>query len=143
MDIKPLRRIEHFLAKIAGSEYAKDLTPITRKEYWLNEIAKNGGGSGGGVLICTDTDGTLDKTMGEIQAAFLLNSRIDLQNNSDGGVSHSIAVHLLEVHLDERSNTYNGSVTFANTGNALTPHKLYTVSAATEEAALAAYPTNK
>lgn len=48
MVIKPLRRIEHFLAKIAGSPYAKDLTPITRKEYWLNEIAKSGGGGGGG-----------------------------------------------------------------------------------------------
>ena len=53
--MKPLRRIEHFLAKIAGSEDAEDLTPINRKEYWLNEIAKNvsGGGSGSGAKVLT------------------------------------------------------------------------------------------
>lgn len=98
------------------------------------EVLIDGQPGGGGVLICTDTNGTLDKTMGEIQAAFLLNSRIDLQHNSGGGVLHSIAVNLLEVHFDERSNTYDGSVTFAN------GVKLYSVSAATEAAALAAYP---
>lgn len=46
--MKPLKRIEHFLAKIAGDSSAKELTPKTRDEYYLNEIAENGGGSGGG-----------------------------------------------------------------------------------------------
>ena len=32
---------------------------------------KNGGGSGGGVLVLTDTDGTLDKTWQEIHDAML------------------------------------------------------------------------
>lgn len=37
--MKPLTRLEHFLAKIAGDKNAKALTPKTRKEYYLNEIA--------------------------------------------------------------------------------------------------------
>lgn len=46
--MKPLTRIENFLAKIAGNPAANaEMQPRTRKEYFLNEIAENGGGGGG------------------------------------------------------------------------------------------------
>ena len=42
--MKPRTRLDHFLAKIAGDKSAKNLTPRSSKEYYLNEIAENGGG---------------------------------------------------------------------------------------------------
>jgi hypothetical protein len=44
--MRPKTRLENFLAKIAGSPDAKELEPETRIEYFLNDIAENGGGSG-------------------------------------------------------------------------------------------------
>ena len=49
------------------------------------------GGSGGGVLVVTDTDGTLDKTWTEIKNALLSGSAIIL--HSDGGVATVIGAH--------------------------------------------------
>ena len=55
--MKPLKRIEHFLAKIAGDDSEKELSQKTRYEHYLNEIAENissggsGGGGGGGIKI--------------------------------------------------------------------------------------------
>jgi hypothetical protein len=46
-----------------------------------------GGGSGGGVLVVTDTDGTLDKTWQEIYDAFVTGSvRIMAGENDANGV---------------------------------------------------------
>lgn len=47
--LKPKLRFEHFLGKAAKNPYAKDLTPINRTEYYLNGVAEamaSGGGSG-------------------------------------------------------------------------------------------------
>lgn len=42
--MKPLTRIENFLAKIAGNPAANaEMKPRTRKEYFLDEIAQNAG----------------------------------------------------------------------------------------------------
>ena len=46
--MKPLTRKEFFMAKAAG-QTVPDLEPITREEYFLNQIAASGGGGGGGV----------------------------------------------------------------------------------------------
>lgn len=48
--MKPITRLENFLAKIAGLPNA-NLTPRTRKEYFLNAIAAHGGGGGGQTTV--------------------------------------------------------------------------------------------
>lgn len=45
-------------------------------------VVEIGGGSGGGVLVVTDTDGTLDKTWQEIHDAFVSGS-VRIQNGTD------------------------------------------------------------
>lgn len=45
--MKPLTRKEFFMAKAAG-QTVPDIEPITREEYFLNQIAESGGGGGGG-----------------------------------------------------------------------------------------------
>ena len=51
--MKPLTRKEFFMAKAAG-QTVPDLEPITREEYFLNQIAENGGG--GGLPAITEDD---------------------------------------------------------------------------------------
>lgn len=66
-ELTPVTRQEKFLAAAAGSGTAPD--PVTREEKFLKAIADNaasGGSSGGGVLVVTETDGTLNKTWQEI-----------------------------------------------------------------------------
>lgn len=47
--MKPLTRLENFLAKIAGDPDAKmDMKPKTRKEMYLDAIANGSGGGSGG-----------------------------------------------------------------------------------------------
>lgn len=94
----PETRLERFLAAAAGVEDITLDEPETRIEKYLYKIAQGSGrvppvedadkgkylhanestgdlewatagGSGGGVLVVTDTDGTLDKTWAEIDAA--------------------------------------------------------------------------
>jgi len=105
-DIKPLRRIEHFLAKIAGSSYAKDLEPITRKEYWLNEIAKSGGGGGANVLTlylgreesttwaykdpeCTEKYATYEEALNAVKNADVIKA-IDITDETSNGVIYTV-----------------------------------------------------
>lgn len=75
----PLTRKENWLAKIAGDPQAdENMIPRTREEYFLNEIAENGGGGGGGANVVrvtftydSDNDGVLaDKTPAEVVAAW-------------------------------------------------------------------------
>ena len=99
-----------------------------------------GGGSGGGELVVRENDGTLDKTMGEIQTAFLRGDRIELQGNSDGGVTHFIMVFLHEVHYSNKGNAYEGIVGFVKIAGTFV---YYLVSEASEAAALSAYPTTE
>ena len=49
--MKPLTRKEFFMAKAAG-QTVPDIEPITREEYFLNQIAESGGGGGGGGVVC-------------------------------------------------------------------------------------------
>lgn len=80
--MKPLTRLENFLAKIAGDPDAKmDMKPKTRKEMYLDAIANgSGGGSGGsgsGTMKVTfdvsedemGTTVTADKTFAEVLTA--------------------------------------------------------------------------
>ena len=64
----PVTRGEVYLDAIAtGDASGLPAYPVTREEQYLDAIAKNGGGgSGGGVLLVHDVDGTLDKTWQEI-----------------------------------------------------------------------------
>lgn len=68
----PETRLERFLAAAAGVEGITLDEPETRIERYLYKIAQSGGGSGGGVLVVTDTDDALDKTWQEIHDAFPL-----------------------------------------------------------------------
>lgn len=45
--MKPITRKEMLMAKAAGQS-VPDITPVTREEYFLNQIAESGGGGGGG-----------------------------------------------------------------------------------------------
>lgn len=73
--MKPLTRKEFFMAKAAGQS-VPDLEPITREEYFLNQIAESGGGGGGGggskvYELTQDTDTqtfTLHATYNEVNA---------------------------------------------------------------------------
>ena len=49
--MKPITRKEMLMAKAAGQD-VPDLEPITREEYFLNQIAESGGGGGGGGVVC-------------------------------------------------------------------------------------------
>ena len=51
----------------------------------------SGGSSGGGVLVVTDTDGTLDKTAGEIMSAYT-NGVVVVNIESDGYIDRAIIV---------------------------------------------------
>lgn len=77
-------RLDKFLAKIAGKDVG-EITPKTELERQLNDIAQNGGGSGGGGVFLVHVSGNLDdadnkdpftkgamldKTWNEIWAAF-------------------------------------------------------------------------
>lgn len=74
--MKPITRLENFLARIAKDPDARDITPKTRKEYYLNEIAAGGGG-GSFVIHATLGEGeqegeytiTADKTPAEAASA--------------------------------------------------------------------------
>lgn len=127
---EPLTRAEQYLNKIAtGSGNTPD-EPLTRMEQYLGYIAENGGGGGGGVLMVTDNDGTLDKTMGEIQDAFLAGRRILIYADSMYSSVVSVAPPILE------KQSYSGFIhTLVWSGL-----KEYVAFGDTEEAARNAYP---
>ena len=65
----PETRLERFLSAAAGMDGIPLDEPETRIERYLYKIAQGGGGSGGGVLVVHDVEGTLDKTWQEIYDA--------------------------------------------------------------------------
>ena len=76
MALTPTEREEHFfkaMVDAADGSTPEELEPTERKEHWYKEIIDaikaGGGGSGGGVLVVTGTNGTLDKTWQEIHDA--------------------------------------------------------------------------
>lgn len=112
----PETRIERFLAAAAGVEGITLDEPETRIERYLYKIAQSSGGvpavedadkgkylhanestgalewaeggSGGGVLVVTDTEGTLDKTWQEIHDAFVTGAvRITYSNSSISNIN--------------------------------------------------------
>lgn len=86
---------------------------------------------GGGVLICTVTNGTLDKTMGEILTA-LENGVVYFKTVT--GYVRMVYVYL-PVSFDHISGKYYAAVG--------TNEVTYSVRESTEAAALAAYPTEE
>lgn len=64
----PETRLERFLAAAAGVDGITLDEPQTRIEKYLYKIAQ-GGGAGKGMLVVTDTNGTLDTTWQEIYDA--------------------------------------------------------------------------
>jgi len=78
----PENRREEYLNNIATGSGEIPPYPENREEQYLDAIAKNGGGgSGGGVLVVHDVEGTLDKTWQEIVDADLA---VILINNNRG-----------------------------------------------------------
>ena len=72
--MEPVTRKEHFLARIAGKPHDESLFPITREEFFLDDIAESGGGGGGGglfIVTVTTSGSTLvaDKTVADIHHA--------------------------------------------------------------------------
>lgn len=65
------KHLDNILRAASGEEPQYDLTPNWRTEQYLAAITAklSGGGSGGGVLVVHDENGTLDKTWQEIYDA--------------------------------------------------------------------------
>lgn len=132
----PGNDLEKVLSNMNGTDPAYPVEGSSGLIKQLNKFAENPPSSGVFVVNLVDNN-AVDKTMGEIQEAWARNDRIVLQGNSGGGIFHSIAVYLLEVHLDGRENTYDGGVGFATISGV----NAYRVTETTEAAALNAYPT--
>ena len=80
-------------------------------EIALIKALGNGGGSGGGVLVVTDTDGTLDKTWQEIHDAGFAVS----VNNEDGKTINYITfIGIDNGYIIETMNEYNYIVSDAS-----------------------------
>lgn len=93
--VRAVTRLQKFLAAIAGDGVAPD--PITDKEKLLHNIAENvnnGGGSGGGVLVVHDVEGTLDKTWQEIKDADFAVVKILGEYGYDSGCVTSVGKFL-------------------------------------------------
>ena len=95
------------------------------------------GGSGGGVLICIDTNGTLDKTMGEIQEAKNSGKIIYISIDDDVYVFQSLVILYYPISYIPKNQLYRGILGVADEFGGFLR---YSVGEATEEAALSAYP---
>jgi hypothetical protein len=98
-------------------------------------------GGGGGVLMVTDTGGTLDKTMGEIQDAYLAGKRVII-NTSDGSVARDV-IGINPIFRGK--STYEGVVETYFIGNVNSQFAIFLLTynvfgEETEEAARNAYP---
>lgn len=148
----PLTRSEEYLNNIATGEGTIPDVPYTRIEQYLDYIAKNGGSGGGGggsggggVLLVTDTDGTLDKTMGEIQDAYLAGKRVII--SSGVFVKDVTGINPIELGKGEyfgHVETYERTHIDASNVNSKLIYALatYHVAAETEEAARNTYPVH-
>jgi hypothetical protein len=98
----PETRLERFLAAAAGMEGITLDEPVTRIEKYLYKIAQgSGGGSGGGVLVVTDTDRTLDKTWQEIHDAMLTGLVVIQGGSMDSGINT-----VTQVYYDKKGGAY-------------------------------------
>jgi hypothetical protein len=145
-DTIPSSREEGFMYKIAqkiqggslpdASEASEGdvLTIDDGEPVW----AAGGGGSGGGVLMVTDTNGTLDKTMGEIQDAYLAGKRVIISvDNNDKDVIGIIPVQAGKGDYFGRIRTYE---TVVINQRMVFFQSYYSTFGETEEAVRNAYP---
>ena len=86
----------------------------------------SGGSSGGGVLLVTDTDGTLDKTAAEILTAFETNTVVIKAAGEDDGTPYIDAGVIVDAHVF--GNDYSFGILMGN-------YSTYTASSGTD------YPT--
>jgi len=101
--VKAVTRKQKYLAAIAGDGVAP--SPITSDEKLMYNIAEkmnNGGGSGGGVFVVHDVDGTLDKTWQEITNAIINETPAYLLKimTDDEGVLDNARMIMMSVFTD-------------------------------------------
>ncbi len=68
MELTPITRKEHFLAKAAGDQNALDLEPMTREEWFISQI-QGGGGGGGAVSSVNGQTGAVVLVADDVGAA--------------------------------------------------------------------------
>ena len=94
----PITRQEQFLNAAATGDTSNLPDPITREEVYLDAIARNGsggGGSGSGVFVIHNaSNGTLDKTAGEIYEVYTSGQicMVVANENPDGEDSESFSI---------------------------------------------------
>lgn len=103
MEISPVTRKEHFLARAAGDEDALELQPVTREEHFLQNIIdaiEEGGGGGGSV-----TAAAVASAIGDMSSAQASQALSDL-----GGEPEKFVV---TVTYDDQTDSYSADKTFA------------------------------
>ncbi len=106
----PITRKETFLAKAGGQDVTTP-TPVTREEYFLNEIANGGGGSSNKFIVtltptAQDFSGVMDKTVEEINTAYEDGQEIWFSLNDGEGSTYSVPCDMIIHNLGEGIN-YN------------------------------------
>ena len=126
--------VKKLLAKL-GAEEVEGNNLVEVIDSGADAIEGGGGSGGGGLLICTDTNDTLDKTMGEIQEAFTNGTLVYIKINNKS----CIVTSFQNVVYDPADHKYISYLAaFDVTQQSRWQYK---VGETTEEAALAAYPT--
>lgn len=134
--MKPITRKEMLMAKAAGQS-VPDIEPITREEYFLNQIAESGGGSGGGggsAVICEvdfniETEAmTARMTAGELFAA-IQNGSVVIFHIADE--DNSLYGYLFVLSVAQMPGMYVFTINFGES--------LMTLTASSEDG----YPTNQ
>lgn len=123
----PKTRMDNFFAKAAGSDLAdNDMEPITDREYWINEMAARiaqGGGGGGGLFVAnwnTNT-GALDKTAGELIAAYESGKHLVVSAELGEGIEGYVRYDVFEVAntIIEESHYYRFGIYYDNSHEVL------------------------
>ena len=98
--------LEAMLAVLNGDNPPDVPTPSWNIEKYLaailTSLENGGGGSGGGVLVVHDVNGTLDKTWQEIHDAMLSGGAVI---ETDGSRNQSVTI-ITEVDYDKRGGEY-------------------------------------
>jgi hypothetical protein len=117
-NLTPATRIEAYLAKIAGEDI---ITPEvkTRIEYYLNEIAQNGGGGGAGLPAVTEADN--GKILGVVGGEW---DKMDKGWNVTNIYNTFVEEQTVAVTSD---GSYNGGVILNPSENELVEGQTYTV----------------
>ena len=122
--MKPNTRIDNFLAKIAGDPDANEaMIPRSPEEYYLDQIAQNGGGGGGGGGLPTPTAsdvgaGLVVKKVPVEGAVIVPEQTVVCNEDNDGSAECSDAISSLfttgaEVIAKINGTSYTGVITDA------------------------------